>query len=168
MQLEGKVALVTGASRGIGRAVAVALGDAGCDIVVSYRASEDEAQEVVSRIASKGRRARSVQADLASPDSVARLAERALSALGGIDILVNNAGIDPRFPLDAITPDDWNQVLAINLTAPFLLTQLILPGHAGAAWGRDHHASVDRRADGRRDRTALRRQQSRTAPSRAA
>jgi 3-oxoacyl-[acyl-carrier protein] reductase len=136
MQLEGRIALVTGASRGIGRAVAVALADAGCDIVVSYRASEDRAQEVVSRIESTGRRARTVQADLASPDGVARLAERALSALGRIDILVNNAGINPRFPLDAITPDDWNQVLAVNLTAPFLLTQLILPGMRARRWGR--------------------------------
>ena len=83
MQLEGKAALVTGASRGIGRAVAIALADVGCDVVVSYRASEHEAHEVVSRIESKGRRALTVQADLANLDGVVGLAERALSALGG-------------------------------------------------------------------------------------
>jgi 3-oxoacyl-[acyl-carrier protein] reductase len=136
MQLEGKAALVTGASRGIGRAVAIALADAGCDVVVSYRASEHEAHEVVSRIESKGRRALTVQADLANLGGVVGLAERALSAFGTIDILINNAGINPRFPLDAIRPDDWNRVLAVNLTAPFLLTQQILPGMRARRWGR--------------------------------
>ena len=136
MGLEGRVALITGASRGIGRAVAVALADAGCNIGVSYRASDDEAREVVARIESKGRRALSIQADLAKPDEVTRLAERALSALGAIDILINNAGINPRFPLDGIRSDDWNHVLAVNLTAPFLLTQLVLPGMRARRWGR--------------------------------
>ena len=136
MQLKDKVALISGASRGIGRAAAGALADAGCHIVVSYRASDDAAGDVVAQVQSKGRRAVAVKADLSKPEEVARLVGRAVSEFGTIDILVNNAGINPRFPLEAIGAAEWNHVLAVNLTAPFLLTQLALPMMRARRWGR--------------------------------
>ena len=136
MQLKDKVALITGASRGIGRAAAGALADAGCHIVVSYRASDDAAGEVVTQVQSTGRRAVAVKADLSKPEEVARLVGRAVSEFGTIDILVSNAGINPRFPLEAIGAAEWNHVLAVNLTAPFLLTQLALPMMRARRWGR--------------------------------
>jgi 3-oxoacyl-[acyl-carrier protein] reductase len=136
MQLKDKVALITGASRGIGRAAVGALADAGCHIVVSYRASDDAAGDVVTEVQSKGRRAVAVKADLSKPEEVARLVGRAVSEFGTIDILVNNAGINPRFPLEAIGAAEWNHVLAVNLTAPFLLTQLALPMMRARRWGR--------------------------------
>jgi 3-oxoacyl-[acyl-carrier protein] reductase len=136
MELLGKVALITGASRGIGRAAAAALAAAGCHIVASYRASDDAAGGVVGEARSKGRQAVAVKADLSKPEEVARLAARAVSEFGTIDILVNNAGINPRFPPETIGAAEWNHVLAVNLTAPFLLAQQVLPVMRARRWGR--------------------------------
>ena len=134
--LEGRIALVTGGSRGIGRAVAIALAHAGCDVAVGYRVSADAAREVVERVEEAGRRGVALAADLSDPAEVRQLAARSESALGPIDVLVNNAGINPRFPLESITLDDWNRVIAANLTPAFLLSQLVLPGMRARRWGR--------------------------------
>jgi 3-oxoacyl-[acyl-carrier protein] reductase len=134
--LSGKVALVTGASRGIGRAVARVLAEAGCDVVVSYRTSQAQADEVVKLVEATGRRAVAIQGDVSKAEDDRRLVMRAEAEVGPVDILVNNAGINPRFPLDAITEDDWHRVLAVNLTSAFLLSQIVLPGMRKRQWGR--------------------------------
>jgi 3-oxoacyl-[acyl-carrier protein] reductase len=135
-KLPGKVALVTGASRGIGRASALALARAGADVAVSFREREAEAEAVRSEVKSWGRRAVAIQADVASANDVTRLVETVQQDLGHVDILVNNAGISRPQPLQEITEGDWDEVLAINLKSMFLMTQAVLPGMRKRRWGR--------------------------------
>ena len=119
-RLDGKVALVTGASRGLGAAMAFALADAGADIVL--HASERPAQSTASDIAARtGRRATLLTADLAKPDAAADLVSRAIAASGRIDILVNNAGTIRRSPAADHPDGDWDVVLAVNLSSVFRL-----------------------------------------------
>ena len=118
--LAGQKALVTGGSSGIGRAVALALGGAGADVVVNYRSGADEAQEVVSAIRDKGSNAIALQADVSKEDQVQAMFARMFEAFGTIDILVANAGLQQDAPFDLMTLQDWNTVLDINLTGQFL------------------------------------------------
>lgn len=134
--LTGKVALVTGASRGIGRAIAVALAGAGADVAVNYHRRQYEADQVRARIEGLSRRCLAVQADVASAGEVARLVETVERDLGPVDILVNNAGITRPQPLSEITEQDWDEILAINLKSCFLVTQAVLPGMCRQGWGR--------------------------------
>ena len=135
-ELTGKVALVTGASRGIGRAVALALAAAGCDVAVNYHRAADEAEAVSAEIGKLGRRAVALQANVADASEVERLATVAEQVLGPIDILINNAGIGRRQPLEEITLSDWEEILRVNLTSSFLVTQAVLPGMRQRRWGR--------------------------------
>ena len=130
--LNGRVALVTGASRGIGRAIALALADAGADVVVNYLSRSREAQEVESQINQSGRRCVSIQADVSIRGDVDR---RGASA-GPIDILINNAGISRPQPIEEITEQDWDDLIAVNLKSVFLVTQAVLPGMRARQWGR--------------------------------
>ena len=130
--LLGKVALVTGASRGIGAAIALELANAGADLVLHYRTRLDDAREVEAAIRALGRRTTLVQADVASSADMARLAREA----GHIDILINNAGIARPQPLEEITEADWDDVVDTNLKSCFLLTQAILPAMRAQRWGR--------------------------------
>lgn len=114
-ELHGKVALVTGESRGIGRAIALALAKAGADVAVNYHTHAEEAHAVCSEIESLGRRAFAVQANVAIATDVARMVETVQERLGGIDILVNNAGISRPQPLSEIAERDWDEVVAVNL-----------------------------------------------------
>jgi 3-oxoacyl-[acyl-carrier protein] reductase len=134
--IEGNVALVTGASRGIGRAIAIALARAGTNVVVNYRASADEAAAVVTEIERLGRRALAVQADVTQAPEVTHLVEQGSSALGPIAVLVNNAGITRPQATEDVTEADWNDVLLANLNSAFLVTQAVLPGMRLAGWGR--------------------------------
>ena len=134
--LNGKVALVTGASRGIGRAVALALAAAGADIAVNYLVREAQAQDTVKAIAGLGRRALSVRADVSLAPEVAGLVAMIEEDLGQVDILVNNAGIVSQKPVPEVTEADWDRMLAVNLKSAFLLTQRVLPGMRAKAWGR--------------------------------
>lgn len=134
--LIGKVTLVTGASRGIGRAVALALAKAGADVAVNYHTHAEEARAVCSEIEGLGRRAVAVQANVAVPTEVARMVETVQQRLGQIDILVNNAGISRPQPLSGITERDWDEVVAVNLKSMFLVTQAVLPGMRSRRWGR--------------------------------
>lgn len=134
--LTGRVALVTGASRGIGHAVAIALAKAGADVAVNYRASAEAAHAVAREIAALGRRSVAVQADVAVTADVARLVRTVEERLGGIDILVNNAGIARPQPLSEITERDWDELIAVNLKSCFLVTQSVLPGMRVRRWGR--------------------------------
>jgi len=115
VELGGKVALVTGANRGIGRAIALALAKAGADVAVNYHTHADEARAVCSEIERIGRRALAVQADVAIAAEVTGMVETVQERLGGIDILVNNAGISRPRPLSEITERDWDEVLWVNL-----------------------------------------------------
>ena len=135
-RLEGRVALVTGGNRGIGRAISIALAHAGCDVALTYRERENEARETASAIKTAGRRGEMLQCDVTDRDALRRLPQDVESRLGAIDILVNNAGIGMRRELDAITEEDWDRHIAVNLTAPFVLSQAVLPGMRARKWGR--------------------------------
>ena len=118
--LKGQKALVTGASSGIGRAIAIALGHAGADVVVNYASGEAKALEVVEEIKRCGAQAVAVAADVSREDQVQALFARMFEAFGAIDILVNNAGLQKDAPFDEMTLDQWNKVIAVNLTGQFL------------------------------------------------
>ena len=118
--LKGQKAIVTGASSGIGRAVAIALGDAGADVVVNYVGDEHPALEVVNRIRGAGRRAMSVLADVSKSDQVEAMFQRAIEEFGTVDILVNNAGLQKDAAIDEMTLEQWNTVIGVNLTGQFL------------------------------------------------
>ncbi len=134
--LTGKVALVTGASRGIGRAIAVALARAGVNVAINYLSRDKEAHEVISQIRELGRLAVAVKADVASSVDIQRIIYIIEKELGMPSILVNNAGIGVAHSLDDITEKDWNNTIAVNLTSAFLTIQAILPGMRALKWGR--------------------------------
>ena len=134
--LDGQIALVTGASRGIGRAIAVALAQRGADIAVNHRASAQGAQDTADAVAGLGRRALVVQADVADPDAVKAMTKSVVDQLGPPTILVNNAGITRDTLAVRMKDDDWAAVLATNLTGSFLVTQSCLRGMIRARTGR--------------------------------
>lgn len=123
MELAGRCALVTGAAVRVGRALALALAGEGMRLVIHYGSSAEEAEQLVGEIRAVGREATSISADLARVEEVERLAEEASAAFGGVDVLVNNASVFPEAGLQETTPELWDHTLAVNLRAPFLLTQ---------------------------------------------
>jgi 3-oxoacyl-[acyl-carrier protein] reductase len=126
--LQGKIALVTGASRGIGRATASALADHGAHVLVHYGRSTQDAQSLVADIRSKGGRADMVQADLGSPDGAALLAKEVRSIVGErLDMLVLNAGISKAATIKDHTSEDFDSLFATNVRGPFFLVQQLLP-----------------------------------------
>lgn len=135
-KLDGRVALVTGGSRGIGREIALELAGEGAHVAVAYRAGRDEAEALVGLIESKGQRAVALQADLADPSQAQMLVAGVTRQLGGIDILVNNAGINPSKPLVDLTVEDWRQTIDVNLSSAFYVTQAALPAMRERKWGR--------------------------------
>jgi 3-oxoacyl-[acyl-carrier protein] reductase len=124
--LAGKTAVVTGGSRGIGRAIALGLAEAGADVALTYREKRAEADTAVREIEALGRRAAALQMDVADRASVTAAAKDA-RALGPISILVNNAGVNKPTDFDQIADADWDWVLATNLKGPFLCAQVFLP-----------------------------------------
>lgn len=134
--LAGRIALVTGSSRGIGRAIAIALAGEGADVAVNYRARRAEAEAAAAEIARLGRRSIAVAADVSRAVEVSALVSAVERALGGIGILVNNAGLSQPKPLDQVTEADWDETLAVNLKSCFLVTQAVLPGMRERRWGR--------------------------------
>jgi glucose 1-dehydrogenase len=118
--LRGQKAVVTGANSGIGRAVAIALGHAGADVVVNYRDAEDAAIAVTREIAQAGSRGLAIRADVSKEEDVQELFRRAIAELGTVDILVNNAGLQKDAAFDQMTLAQWNAVIAVNLTGQFL------------------------------------------------
>ncbi|WP_106475671.1 3-oxoacyl-ACP reductase family protein [Phytohalomonas tamaricis] len=135
-EIEGKVALVTGASRGIGRDIALALAEAGVNVAVNYHDSAREAHETVRSIEAKGRKALAIQADVSDANDVARLVNETRDVLGCIDILINNAGVSRAQAWQDVTADDWSALIAQNLTSSFLISQAVLPDMVAAGWGR--------------------------------
>ncbi|MBI4513333.1 MAG: SDR family oxidoreductase [Gemmatimonadetes bacterium] len=123
MDLSGRIALVTGSARRLGRAIATALARRGVHVAVHYRTSADEAARAVQEFQELGVRSRAYRADLSSPADIDRLFDEIGSEFGGLDILVNNAAVFERKPIDEIAAEDWDRVLAVNLRAPFLCAQ---------------------------------------------
>lgn len=125
MDLTGKVALVTGASRGIGQAVAVELAKAGADVIVNYIGNEAVAQETVEKVEALGRKALKIKADVGNADEVQAMVDEAHAAFGHIDVLVNNAGITRDGLLIRMKDSDWDDVLNINLKGVYLVTKAV-------------------------------------------
>jgi NAD(P)-dependent dehydrogenase (short-subunit alcohol dehydrogenase family) len=123
--LEGKIALVTGASRGIGRAVAVGLAREGADVAINFVRGAEDAEQTAAQVRELGRRALVVQADVAQRDQVEAMVDQVVAAFGRIDILVANAGIVTRTPFLELTDEEWGRVIGTNLTGPFLLGQAV-------------------------------------------
>src|SRR2546422_7334071 len=119
----GKVVLVTGAQRGIGRAIAIRFAQAGADVALNYLDDKAAAESTAAEITALGRRATTLAADIAKPQEARRLVADAERALGPIDVLVNNAGIYPRAPFLDLTEDTWDSVLDTNLKATFVCSQ---------------------------------------------
>ena len=134
--ITGKIALVTGGNRGIGRAIAVALAGAGADVAVNFRSREKEARETCGEIEKLGHRAVAVQADVSLAADVARLVATVDAELGSVAILVNNAGVTRPQPIAEIIEADWDAIIAVNLKSVFLVTQAVLSKMRAARWGR--------------------------------
>ncbi len=135
-KLQNRVALVTGASRGIGRAIAIALAGAGADVAVNYRKEQAAADEVCAEIKGLGRRAIPLQADVSLAPEVGRLVSIVERDLGPVEILVNNAGISQLKPFAELDEADWDEILRVNLKSAFLVTQRVLSGMRSRRWGR--------------------------------
>lgn len=125
MNLEGKTAIVTGGSRGIGKAIALNLAEKGANVVVNYTSSPDKAAIVVDKIKAMGREALAIKADVSNPDDVNNLVKEVGKHFSNIDILVNNAGITRDTLLIRMKDDDWDKVIDINLKGTFLCTKLV-------------------------------------------
>jgi 3-oxoacyl-[acyl-carrier protein] reductase len=134
--LTHRVALVTGASRGIGSAVAIALADAGADVAVNYRERAVEARSVVDAIKALGRRAIALAADVSDGSAVAQLVAAVTAQLGAPDILVNNAGLAIIRGVDDLTEAEFDRTIAVNLKSAFLCTQAVLGPMRARQWGR--------------------------------
>lgn len=127
MELTGRTALVTGGAHRVGRALALALADAGADVVVNYHSSQDQARRTVADIEARGARAVAVQADVADRTDVDRLMSETLDAFGRLDVLINSASMFERIGVLDITDAEWDRVMAVNLKGPFMLSQAATP-----------------------------------------
>lgn len=134
--LGGHVALVTGASRGIGAAIALGLAEAGAAVAVNYRERAGDAEAIVASIQAGGGRAIAVAADVSQAASVKEMVEQVAAALGPVDILVNNAGVAIVRGIDDLTEDDFDRTIAVNLKSAFLCTQAVLSAMRARKWGR--------------------------------
>lgn len=134
--LSGRVALVTGGGRGIGKAISLALATAGADVAVNYVSREDDARATSDAIRAAGRRALVVKGDVSRSADVAALVAAVESGLGPVDILVNNAGRALFESIEQMSEASWNEVIQVNLSSVFLMTQVVLPGMRARKWGR--------------------------------
>jgi len=139
--LKGKRALVTGASRGIGRAVAISLAQAGADVAVNDIKFEDSCDELTKIIEGYGNRVGVYTADIANRQQVSKMIDEIAVDFGGIDILINNAGISPKHgglkkPIYEMEPDEWERVIQVNLTGAFYCTRYVAPIMIKGGWGR--------------------------------
>ncbi len=134
--LKDRVALVTGATSGIGKSIALALGAAGAKVAVNHRAHDADARKVVRTIEVGGGQAIAVRADVSDPAAVGELIDTIRRKLGPVDVLVNNAGIARPLKLEALHLATWDATFAVNLRAPFILTSAVLPEMRARRWGR--------------------------------
>lgn len=133
--LQGRVALVTGASRGIGRATALALAREGADLVVTAT-TQPHADQVANEIAALGRKALPLGGDVSHSADVERICASAMSVFKRVDVLINNAGIVHRAPLGEVSDADFDRVLGVNLAGPFYFARRLAPGMVARGWGR--------------------------------
>jgi 3-oxoacyl-[acyl-carrier protein] reductase len=136
VNLASRVALVTGAARGIGRAIAVGLAEAGAAVAVNYHSRGGDAEAVADAIRALGRRALAVRADVSDAAAVQAMLETVTRELGAPDVLVNNAGIAQRRGLDDLSEAEFDRTIAVNLRSAFLCTQAVLPAMRARRWGR--------------------------------
>ena len=136
MSLAGKTALVTGGGRGIGKAIALALARTGCDVAVNYVSRDVDAARTADAIRALGRRALAVPGDVTQATAIVAMLAEIERALGPVDILVNNAGRLRIESLEQMSEASWNDMLQVNLTSVFLVTQAVLPGMRARRWGR--------------------------------
>ena len=134
--LKGRVALVTGGSRGIGAAVCAALADAGAAVAINCRERIEQAGQLADAIGKRGGRAIAIAADVSQREAVAGMVARIAAELGPIDILVNNAGIAITRGVDDLTEEDFDRTITVNLKSAFLCTQAVLPSMRARTWGR--------------------------------
>ena len=134
--LSGKRAIITGGGRGIGKAIALALAQAGCDVAVNYVSRDADANATADAIRTMGRRAVALRADVSKSAEVESLVKTAESMIGPTDILVNNAGRVKVERIDQMSEASWNEIMEVNLTSMFLMTQAVLPGMRARQWGR--------------------------------
>ena len=127
MEIEERVALVTGGAHRVGRALVLGLARAGADVVIHYHSSREAAEETAREVRSLGRRAETVRDDLADPDAATRLADAVERSMGRLDVLVNNASMFESGRFRDVTVEDWDRVMDVNLRAPFLLLQATAP-----------------------------------------
>lgn len=149
--LHGKIALVTGSAKGLGKRTALALADLGCDVAINYVNSETEAHELVRQIEAKGVRSLAIRADIASRADNVRMVEAIAQAWGTVDILINNAGpfVRARRTFDEYELDEIDYLLHGNLLGIMQLDRLVLPGMRGKRWGRLVHFGFGRAAEAR-------------------
>ena len=126
-KLDGKIALVTGASRGIGREIALTYAREGADVVCNYNRSQAEAEDLVSQIEAMGRGAVAIRADVARLDEVERMVQAAMERFGRVDVLVNNAGFATLHRIEEMPVEAWDEMIAAHLRGTFLTTRLLLP-----------------------------------------
>jgi 3-oxoacyl-[acyl-carrier protein] reductase len=135
-RLDGRVALVTGASRGIGKAIALALAEQGAKVAINYVSRADAAEAVAAAIRASGGAAVAVRADVSARAAVDAMVAAVAAQLGPVDVLVNNAGIALRRGVDDLTEADFDRTIAVNLKSAFLCIQAVLPGMRQRGWGR--------------------------------
>ena len=134
--LKGKVALITGSSRGIGKGAAIELAKSGASVVINYIADKSAAESVLKEINSGGGRACIIQADVSKPGDVERLVIESAHTFGDIDILINNAGIAKIQSFEKVSESDWDEIIRVNLKSVFLVTNAVLPAMRKRKWGR--------------------------------
>ena len=134
--LSGKIALVTGGSRGIGRSIAIHLAEHGADVAINFSRSGDEAAQVKAEVEKLGAKAITVQADVTKPEDAQRMIKETIDGLGRVDILVNNAGFNRDTLLLRMSIEDWDEVMDLNLRAVFLCTKAVLRPMMRGRWGR--------------------------------
>ena len=135
MDLRGRTALVTGAARRVGRAIALHLAERGAHLAVHHHQSVAAAESAAAEIVTRGGRAHVVQSDLSDPNAAIRLVDDVVSAFGSLDILVNSAAVMQRTPFGSVTAAEWDAMMALNVRAPFLLAQAAAPHLARATGG---------------------------------
>ncbi len=136
LDLKGRTALVTGGSRGIGAAIAMALAEAGAAVAINYRERADAADALKAKIERAGGRALAIRADVSQASAIAEMVDKAASALGPVDILINNAGIAITKPIEDLTEADFDTTIAVNLKSAFLCMQAVLLAMRARQWGR--------------------------------
>ncbi len=134
--LSGKVALVTGGSRGIGRSICTQLAEQGAAVAINYRQSAEQAEDLRQKIEATGGKAITIQADVRKPEDVERMIEEAVAGLGRLDVLVNNAGFNRDTLILRMSLEDWDEVMELNLRAVFLCTKAVLRTMMRQRWGR--------------------------------